>query len=103
MGLHTELSCPKCSRDHGTLIHMLWRCPQLHRYWESILNIMNQAFQTTLTPDAKCCILGIVDDVVADQFNREAVSRVLFQAHKVVIKMRTVASRVPTSSFKMYS
>lgn len=33
-GKYTSPLCQRCSVSNGSLIHMLWRCPKLHRYWE---------------------------------------------------------------------
>ena len=32
MGLAGDDNCPRCVRDRGDLIHLLWRCPKLHLY-----------------------------------------------------------------------
>lgn len=36
-GCRTDDRCPRC-RGTGDLIHMLWRCPKLSRYWEGVIN-----------------------------------------------------------------
>lgn len=35
-GRRADGECPRCRRT-GDLIHMLWRCPKLVRYWSEIL------------------------------------------------------------------
>lgn len=34
----------KCSRNHGDLIKLSWRCPKLHLYWVGMLNTINSVF-----------------------------------------------------------
>lgn len=36
-----ELMCPRCQREHGDLIHLLWRYPKLHLFWMGVVNILN--------------------------------------------------------------
>lgn len=33
-GIRDSPLCPKCERDHGDLLHMVWKCPKLFRYIE---------------------------------------------------------------------
>lgn len=41
LGLRPDSICSKCGRDHGDLVHMLWRCPKLYRYWNTIVTTIN--------------------------------------------------------------
>lgn len=51
MGLLTDPICGRCKRDRGDLIHLIWRCPKLHRYWTNVLEILNGVFQSTIPLD----------------------------------------------------
>ena len=46
-GWRVDARCPRC-QDTGDLIHMLWRCPNLFRYWQGILNVINTTYKTKL-------------------------------------------------------
>lgn len=35
-GWRVDARCPRC-QDTGDLIHMIWKCPKLFRYWSEIL------------------------------------------------------------------
>ena len=61
MGVRADADCTRCSRDHGDLIHLLWRCPKLHLYWSQVLDTLTRVFQTTIPADPKHCLLGILD------------------------------------------
>lgn len=41
MGVRDDPSYTRCIRDHGDLIHLLWRCPKLHIYWKQVMGIIN--------------------------------------------------------------
>lgn len=43
----------------GTLIHLLWHCPKLVRYWTDVLSDINSAFQITLPHLPEHIILGL--------------------------------------------
>lgn len=43
---------------------MLWRCPKLHRYWESILDTLNSLCSTQVQPVPKIALLGVIQEVV---------------------------------------
>lgn len=40
-GKNASPLCPRCLVSNGSLIHMLWRCPKLHRYWEKVFMTLN--------------------------------------------------------------
>lgn len=44
MGLRPTLLCTRCKRDHGDLIHLLWRCPKIHSYWKGVVDTINRIF-----------------------------------------------------------
>lgn len=67
MGVRDDPSCTRCMRDHGDLIHMLWRCPKLHIYWKDVLGTINQVFKVHRTGHPKLCLLGILDDVPEEE------------------------------------
>lgn len=62
MGLLDSAICCKCHCDRGSLIHMLWCCPKLHRYWTKVVDTVNTVFQVALPLDHKTGLLGILDD-----------------------------------------
>lgn len=84
MNLQDELTCTRCKRDHGDLIHMLWRCPKLHTYWEGVVRKVNSVF-VNLSQDPRACLLGALEEYEWEGHSREAVHRVLFQARKLIM------------------
>lgn len=86
MGVRDDPSCTRCMRDHGELIHMLWKCPKLHIYWKEVVGIINRVFQIQLVEHSKLCLLGIIDEVTVEETSRLAIARVLFQARKLILR-----------------
>lgn len=82
MGKRPDSLCSRCGRNQGNLIHLLWRCPKLHRYWSEVLGTLNQVFRTTVPLDPIHCILGVLEEDAPEEVTRIALSRALFQARK---------------------
>ena len=80
MNPQLDPTCTRCKRDHGDLIHMLWRCPKLHTYWAGVVSTINSAFGVSLPQDPRACLLGALEEYEWEEVDREAVQRVLFQA-----------------------
>lgn len=81
MGMRPDLHCPICLRDHGDhihLLHLLWRCPKMHRFWTGVVSRINRAFQVMVPMDTKPCLLGIVDDILTGDDQKQAIARALF-------------------------
>lgn len=85
MGVREDPSCSRCMRDHGDLIHMLWRSPKLHIYWREVVKILNRVFQIQLVEHPKLCGLGIIDEIPAEESSRLAITRALFQARLLIL------------------
>lgn len=77
--------CPRC-RETGDLIHMVWRCPKLVRYWSGILKIINTTFRVKLDLEPKTCVLGHIDEDLGDVSTIIAIARCLYQARKLIAK-----------------
>lgn len=58
--------CGKCRRTFRDLIHLLWRCTKLERYWSTILSTLNRVFQVTVSLSPVHCLLGILEEVVPE-------------------------------------
>lgn len=50
-------------RGPANLIHMLWRCPKLHRYWQSAVETINGMFGKTKLPmEPGICLLNMIEE-----------------------------------------
>lgn len=61
-------------------------CPKLQFYWTGIIHTINSTFQIAIPLDSKPCLLSILDGFIPDVHFREAVSRALFQARKLLLQ-----------------
>lgn len=88
--------CPRCKGNPANLIHMLWRCPKLHRYWHEVISMINSAFGTRMSPELEGCLLGIPDewDILGE-------SRILFQARKLIAQQWTSSSPPTIAEWKI--
>lgn len=46
---------------NGTLIHMMWRCPKLVRYWTLVLDTINKVFRVSIQRTPQVYVLGWLD------------------------------------------
>lgn len=56
---HKSYLCWRGCGATGTLIHLLWHCPKLVRYWTDVLSDINSAFQIPLPHLPEHIILGL--------------------------------------------
>ena len=85
MGRAPDPLCGRCRAAQGDLVHLLWRCPKLHRYWSEVLATLNSVFQTSVPLDPLCCLLGVLEGSIAEETTRVAFARALFQARKLIL------------------
>lgn len=81
MGIREDSDCPQCSKDHE-----LRRCPKLHLYWKGVVATINRVFQINIPLDPKLCILCILDDLPVEDDPKQAITRALFQARKLILR-----------------
>lgn len=82
-GLRLDANCPRCG-EVGDLIHMVWRCPKLVRYWTGVVEAINGTFGTSFEIDVRLCILGYRVWGVEEVTLKTAVLRCLYQARKLI-------------------
>lgn len=54
---HIPDTCAKCG-EKGTLIHCLWECPEIQKFWKEVLDKISYSTGIKLNPCPKLCILG---------------------------------------------
>lgn len=74
--------CPRC-QESGDLMHMIWKCPKLFRYWNEVVETLNKILALELKIEPKLCILG-VEGNIRRNFKIKIVRRCLFQARKLI-------------------
>lgn len=91
-GRRGDAKCPRC-QNTGDLIHMIWKCPKLYRYWTEILDTINKIFKLSLKMHPKLCIMGVGERL--GNIKNKVVLRCLFQAKKLIAQ-RWQAEKPPS-------
>lgn len=89
--------CLKCERDHGDLLHMIWRCPQLFRYWAEVTNTISQVYIFRLNSDPIVCLLGALEIDMLTPNVHVAVLHLLYVARKLIARY-LISPNVPLES-----
>lgn len=50
--------CIKCNIEKGTLLHYVWDCPEIQRFWKEVTKCISQM---TLNPIPDCPRLSILN------------------------------------------
>lgn len=94
-GIRDSPLCPKCERDHGNLLHMIWKCPKLFRYWKEVLDTISEVYMIPLERTPVVCVLGGIDEELAPPPTCIALIRLLYIAKKLIAQW-WITPRVPT-------
>lgn len=84
IGLRESPLCNRCNIHPAGLLHMLWNCPKLVRYWKGVLERINAVFSVSVDDTPLTCILGHVEDLAIVDEGKIAVARSLYMARKVI-------------------
>lgn len=87
--------CSKCVRDHGDLIHMLWKCPKLFCHWKEVLDVISQVYMITIPQNPVVCLLVAPDEETLTPSAHTAVLYLLYVARKLIAQF-WIVPRVPT-------
>lgn len=87
--------CPKCERDHGDLLHMIWKCPKLFRYWREVLDTISEVYMIPLSKKSISLFVGGIDDELVPAPTRIVILRLLYVARKLIAQW-WITPRVPT-------
>lgn len=84
IGLRDSPICNRCCVHPASLMHLMWNCPKLVRYWGEVVSLINSVFSSCIDLDPMTCILGYVEDIPVNSDEKLAVSRILYMARKVI-------------------
>lgn len=56
IGLRADSICPRCGNS-VSLIHLLWLCHKLQRYWAEFVGTLNRLLDVNLSVDPLTCLL----------------------------------------------
>lgn len=68
----------------ASLLHMMWNCPKLVRYWKDVTSLISSVFAVTMDVTPLTCLLGYVENIAVDLDEKVAFARILYMAGKVL-------------------
>lgn len=51
--------CTKCLNKKGTLLHCLWECPKIQKFWNDVINCLSEVFHINSPLNPKLWVFGI--------------------------------------------
>lgn len=84
IGARTDSMCPRCGRADAHIMHMVWECAALGAFWRAVMDLIRSTYNIRLPAEPKICILGLLETPEADTPIFLAISRMLFQARKLI-------------------
>lgn len=84
IGVRPDSCCPRCSLDNAHILHMFWECGHLERFWRGVLDVVHKVHPVRIGTDPRVCVLGILEDLDDDSPTSVSISRMLFQARKLI-------------------
>lgn len=58
--LTNEGGCPRCKNQEGTLVHLIWKCTKLHKYWKDIAQIVANIVKKQIQLTAQIVLIQIL-------------------------------------------
>lgn len=78
-------TCIKCNIEKGTLLHCLWECPEIRKFWTEVIKCISQI---TLNPVPDCptlCILNLYPkDCMLNNKEKKITDLCLVQARRLI-------------------
>lgn len=79
IGLRSDPACPRCG-NLGSLIHLLWLCHKLQRYWAEVVGVPNGLLEVNFLVDSLVYLFGYIDHAMPKSPVRITVVHALFVA-----------------------
>lgn len=77
--------CPKCNRELGTFIHVVWSCPVIQQFWLEVVEVINSAANLNVQVNPIILLLGVCDNLIPNVHNRLFVFYASFYARKTIL------------------
>uniref|UniRef100_A0A803JYV6 Reverse transcriptase domain-containing protein n=1 Tax=Xenopus tropicalis TaxID=8364 RepID=A0A803JYV6_XENTR len=95
MGIRNSSHCPKCGAPEANYFHLMWSCPQIHQFWNQILDHIQNTTSLPKITNPKVCLFGIVDDIIPQSAPHILYRTLLFYARKSIL-LQWMAQSPPT-------
>lgn len=84
IGVRSDSCCPRCGTGDTYILHMLWECSATGQFWTDVLSLIHRVYGVTLPTQPKTCIMDLIGDVAEPMPRFPGISRMLFQAWKLL-------------------
>ncbi|KAJ1122627.1 hypothetical protein NDU88_001112 [Pleurodeles waltl] len=54
-----DAACPRCSYVDADLLHMIWSCGSLHRYWKAVVDCLSECTACPVPFSWQVCVQGL--------------------------------------------
>lgn len=78
--------CPWCEQSQADLLHMLWKCPKLSRYWQEVVSTIKGAYNIQIEMESKTCLLGYLKEELYPRKMSIPIGRLLFIARRLIAR-----------------
>lgn len=79
-------ACPKCGVHRGDFIHLMWRCPKLHRYWEEVSRRISGLAQIHIPLNPTVYFLGAIEAEMFPGGKYLMITRLMYLARKLIAR-----------------
>uniref|UniRef100_A0A6I8SLC4 Reverse transcriptase domain-containing protein n=1 Tax=Xenopus tropicalis TaxID=8364 RepID=A0A6I8SLC4_XENTR len=76
--------CPRCGSETATLVHTLWSCPSLKKYWGEITGWLTAAIPGWAEGTARNCLLTVDLSDTLDNHTKLFILKAMFHARRIL-------------------
>lgn len=77
--------CWRACGYRGTLHHILWECPVLHKVWQKVFNLISEIAGSLVTPEAAIAVLSLgIENIPAN--TRTIVTHILLSTRLAILR-----------------
>uniref|UniRef100_A0A803KCX1 Reverse transcriptase domain-containing protein n=1 Tax=Xenopus tropicalis TaxID=8364 RepID=A0A803KCX1_XENTR len=90
----TSASCWRCGESPGTLLHILWECSEIKKYWMEILQVCNDKLQLGIRNDPATVLLHHNTQPIS--LYKKSLTQYALNAAKILIPRKWKSPTLPT-------
>ena len=98
---HTsEDKCPRCGREVGNFIHMVWLCPKVQEFWRLVAAEIESIGGVAVGLNPLILLLGITDNLPTSTHKKLFIFYTAFYARKAILLQWKVADPPGLSAWR---
>lgn len=99
-GLIASPECLRCGEDVGTLLHTVWQCPPLCRFWGRVLSCLSEVLGWELPTSPRFALLHVMEGVGGNIYKRHLLWLGLVLAKRDIALVWKASQAPPLSKWK---